>query len=111
MSSIEAGPVGESLDRLINDSDTAMVYGFFRFGVFRVEDKLYELSKQVLTYDSLCYEELIPKPFSVFVNPEDDTHTIEDHCKLTLTDYVIQKLLEVSKREKDLSFDLLYRFE
>lgn len=101
---MESDFIGNSLERLSNGSDTVMLYGFFNFGFHRVEQKLDELGKKVLDFDSLCHEEAIPKSFSIILRPADDSYTLEDCCKLSLTNYVVNNYLRSLRGEEMLPF-------
>ncbi|MCP5506377.1 MAG: hypothetical protein H7A38_05795 [Chlamydiales bacterium] len=101
---MESDIVGNSLERLSNGSDTAMVYGFFDFGVFHIQQKLDELGKKVLYYYSLSHEKFIPTSFSIILRPADDSNTLEDCCKLSLTNYVVNNYLRSLRGEKILPF-------
>lgn len=98
MSSIEADPIGESLDRLTNDSDTAMVYGFFRFGVNQVQEKLERLGKEVFSYSSLA-SDYVPKSFSVIIQRQ-GKDSLNDECKTSLTNFVIENYLRSLRGDK-----------
>jgi|GEM_PF-4213369 hypothetical protein len=99
MSDIEINSLESSLDNLVDHSDRVMVYGFFDFGTCQLGKKLENMGKELLKHDSLCHKEG-SRFVSVLLAPENDMHSLQGKCKLTLTNYVVDNYFRSLRGEK-----------
>lgn len=82
----------EPLERLSNDSDTSMVYGFFHCGIEEVHDKLLDFGVKVFSFND-------SSAFSVKMISH-EWSSIRTLCKSTLTSFVIENYFRSLKGEK-----------